>query len=148
MSPDIGFRISSTPSLAQTTMKLLHVLSFVIPFLLASPASSATAVCCIALPGGCSRQLKGPVPAEIAALLADPALELVDLAGNSVTPNICCCMAANEASCDIRCGVSNFVSSGLFVSLQLLRMSDWCQRDGMQHTCSSFANSGKNKEFA
>jgi len=141
MSPDIGFCISSTPLLAQTTMKLLHVLSFVIPFLLASPASSTTAVCCIAVTGGCTRQLKGPVPAEIAARLADPALEVVNLAGNPVTPDLCCCFAGSADSCATQCDVSNSVSSGLFVSLQLLSRSDCCQRDIMQHTCSSFAKS-------
>jgi len=119
MSPDTGFHISSTSLLAQTTMKLLRVLSLVVPFLLASPASSTTAICCVSVPGGCARELKAPVSAEVATLLADPALEVVDLAGNPVTPDLCCCIAGNEATCVTQCGVSNFSCSGLLASLQL-----------------------------
>ncbi|KDR77706.1 hypothetical protein GALMADRAFT_245830 [Galerina marginata CBS 339.88] len=93
-------------------MKLLHVLSFVVPLLLASPALSAAAICCVegcgctGQGGGCDVELKGHFQAEIAALLANPTLELVNLEGTPVSPENCCCSSANSLNCRSLCGDS------------------------------------------
>ncbi|KDR86165.1 hypothetical protein GALMADRAFT_219155 [Galerina marginata CBS 339.88] len=83
-------------------MKLLQVVSLAIPLLFASPALSAASICCIETGGGsCARSIG---PASSVALLADPTIELVNKEGKVVSPEACCCAAANSLNCRNICG--------------------------------------------